>query len=303
MKKLSIVSIVKDEAPYLEEWLEYHLLQGVSHFHIYDHGSTDSTRKILDNYSEYVTWWPWQFAQLPTVNPQRAAYANALMAHGNSEDYFAFLDCDEFIIVKSELYPLDMILDSCVEGTDTAVIIANWRLFGTSGHVEKPDGLVIENFTHRQEDFNQHVKCFCIPSRVERPGNDAHTFIPKKGYTVRNSRRMIMEQNTPFHPVGDEIPAIEIAHFHTKSKEEYRARLARGRVDITEKKDFEANFPEHDRNEVQDLSLYNYTAQVKENIKNRPWNRTTKLFQVKDGVTTQVNWADIEREKRVEIDD
>ena len=33
--ELALVAILKDEAPYQKEWLEYHLLAGVDHFYIY----------------------------------------------------------------------------------------------------------------------------------------------------------------------------------------------------------------------------------------------------------------------------
>ena len=32
---LAVVAILKDEAPYLAEWLDYHLAAGVEHFYLY----------------------------------------------------------------------------------------------------------------------------------------------------------------------------------------------------------------------------------------------------------------------------
>jgi hypothetical protein len=45
--KLAICAIVKDEARYIEEWLAFHFLQGVSQVLIFDNESTDGTRDIL----------------------------------------------------------------------------------------------------------------------------------------------------------------------------------------------------------------------------------------------------------------
>src|SRR5262245_4909673 len=58
---LAIVAVVKNEAPYLEEWLDFHCLVGCSHFYIYDNGSTDGTVEILGNYERkgIVTPLPW----------------------------------------------------------------------------------------------------------------------------------------------------------------------------------------------------------------------------------------------------
>lgn len=41
---------MKNEKPYLKEWLEYHLLQGVEHFYLCDNGSTDGTDAYLEPY-------------------------------------------------------------------------------------------------------------------------------------------------------------------------------------------------------------------------------------------------------------
>ena len=37
---LSVVAILKDEAPYLKEWLHYHLLAGGGHFFFFNNHNT-----------------------------------------------------------------------------------------------------------------------------------------------------------------------------------------------------------------------------------------------------------------------
>ena len=41
-------AIFRDEAPYLAEWIAFHRLVGVEHFFLYDNGSTDDPRAVLD---------------------------------------------------------------------------------------------------------------------------------------------------------------------------------------------------------------------------------------------------------------
>jgi hypothetical protein len=41
---LAICAIIRDEALYLEEWVAFHMIMGVSAFCIYDNGSTDFNR-------------------------------------------------------------------------------------------------------------------------------------------------------------------------------------------------------------------------------------------------------------------
>ncbi|MDR2769872.1 MAG: glycosyltransferase family 92 protein, partial [Rickettsiales bacterium] len=50
MDELSIICMVRDEAPYLREWIEYHRLAGVSRFYLFDNESKDDIRRILQPY-------------------------------------------------------------------------------------------------------------------------------------------------------------------------------------------------------------------------------------------------------------
>lgn len=48
--KLSFVAIVKNEAPYIIEWIEFHKLVGVDKFYIYDNESSDNLKELLQPY-------------------------------------------------------------------------------------------------------------------------------------------------------------------------------------------------------------------------------------------------------------
>ena len=49
---LSVVAIMKNEGPYLKEWLDYHLLAGVEHFYLYDNESPDNQAEVVKPYVE-----------------------------------------------------------------------------------------------------------------------------------------------------------------------------------------------------------------------------------------------------------
>jgi hypothetical protein len=46
MKRLTAIYWVKDEARYIPEWIEFHLMQGFEHFILYDNNSTDGSSNI-----------------------------------------------------------------------------------------------------------------------------------------------------------------------------------------------------------------------------------------------------------------
>ena len=52
LHSLSICAIFRDQAPYLAEWIEYHLLLGIEHFYLYDHQSIDAPINQLAPYIE-----------------------------------------------------------------------------------------------------------------------------------------------------------------------------------------------------------------------------------------------------------
>src|SRR5262245_8788071 len=76
---LSLVAIIKNEASYLDEWLEFHQLVGCEHIYLYDNGSSDNTSQVAHPYVEagYVTLMPWATFDLQ-ARVQYQAYAHAL---------------------------------------------------------------------------------------------------------------------------------------------------------------------------------------------------------------------------------
>ena len=48
--KTAICLIFKDEAPFLQEWIEYHHLIGIEHFYLYNNNSTDNYEEVLKPY-------------------------------------------------------------------------------------------------------------------------------------------------------------------------------------------------------------------------------------------------------------
>ncbi|MDE6478057.1 MAG: glycosyltransferase family 92 protein [Alphaproteobacteria bacterium] len=213
---LAVAAIMKNEGPYLKEWLDFHILVGVDKFYLYDNGSDDDTKKILAPYIrrglvEY-TWWPGR-------QMQNAAYVDAINRHAQDARWMALIDLDEFIVpvyhktVPEFLYSLPY---------GFAQLIMTWVIYGSSGHVTKPDGLVIENYK-RHSAKSWGVKSIINPRLAVRQ-HSAHAN-EVAGFTVdENGRRLghIDQTNNP--PTWHRI---RCNHYITKSQAEFRARCAR----------------------------------------------------------------------------
>jgi hypothetical protein len=85
-------------------------------------------------------------------------------------NWIARIDIDEFIVLKQHR-DINEFLEPYKEFGGVGI---NWRIFGTSGHIKKPEGLVRDNYTWRFPDDcgvlnggNSHLKTiirreFCI---------------------------------------------------------------------------------------------------------------------------------------------
>ena len=97
---LAVVAIFKNEAPYLKEWLNYHLLAGVEHFYLYNNDSSDNYKEVLAPYVEKnlvtLTEWSGKLMMYP-------AYNDAIDKYRFDCRYMAFIDLDEFVYPKGKL--------------------------------------------------------------------------------------------------------------------------------------------------------------------------------------------------------
>jgi hypothetical protein len=103
-------------------------------------------------------------------------------------------------------------------------VLVNWVMFGSSGHVSRPAGLVIENYLKRGPDelsVHKAAKTIVDPSRVARPAT-AHHFLYKDGLAVSEAKEPVEGQFTARH--GSSF--LRINHYWTKSEDEARAKFA-----------------------------------------------------------------------------
>ena len=164
---LAFVVILKNEAPYIDEWISFHKAVGVQKFYIYDNESTDNLENVL---KPYIANGLVEYNFIPGKQMQISAYKNAVEKHKFDAKYIGFIDVDEFVIpvnnpnifnVLNEILPLDL---------NAAGVAINWKIYGSSGFMEKQEGLIIENYRYRaNDDFigNNYIKTICNPRLIQ----------------------------------------------------------------------------------------------------------------------------------------
>lgn len=238
---LAVCAIIKDEAPYMLEWLEYHKHLGVDKFYIYDNESTDSIHEILKPYIESGIV---EYKYFPGSKQQLPAYDDCIKSHRNDTRWLAFIDLDEFILpVHNDTIPQMLARVSRRVGQ----IAMPWLFFGSNGHETRPDGLVIESYTKCASRVWQR-KCIFNPRLCFGPfvhvGDTA-------GRTVYVSR-----------------DKLRVNHYYCKSWAEYQRRKNRG--DVLHGADFakttfqRADFDKHDLNEVDDTIILKHAPMLRE---------------------------------------
>lgn len=137
---VSLCGIFKNEADFLNEWIEYHLLVGVDHFYLYNNNSQDNYEEVLKIYIDkgIVTLIQW-----PTLQGQILAYKHWYENFRNETQWVSFLDIDEFICPKYEVS-----INKWVQKYKKyPSVLMYWKMFGSSGLLEHdPDKLVIEQY-------------------------------------------------------------------------------------------------------------------------------------------------------------
>jgi hypothetical protein len=221
---LAACLMFRNEAEHLAEWIEFHRLVGVERFFLYDNESNDHGREVLAPYVRdgivILHDWPGTATTSTTVAAlQVAAYDHCIAAHGAEARWIAVIDADEFLFSPTGR-PLPEVLAGYERWPAVAV---NTPRFGTSGHVERPAGLVLENFTTRLEPERPcFVKCVIDPAAVTR-ALGAHKFECRRGTAVDENRYPVYWNKT----AAPSVERLRINHYFAQSETDLRARHAR----------------------------------------------------------------------------
>jgi len=260
--KLAIVSIQRDRGKWLKEWILFHHLVGVSTFYIYLHKCTDNSKEILALLAQTID------IKIHTVSddlkqPQLACFNHAYQTYGNKADWIGFIDGDEFLYPTNSDSLTDVL--ALYQYADISALGVYWQCFGSNGHVQDPDGLIISDYTKRaplEFESNSHIKSIVrgFQGKHCQTGPNSHMFNTVLG-TYDEKLRPIEHGLTKNTPSYDKIC---INHYACQSYDFYKSfKMNSGAADAGENLIRpESWWSTYDRNDVEDHSISKFQKQL-----------------------------------------
>ncbi len=265
-----VVSMMKDEAPYLLEWVAHHLAVGFTDILVYTNNCSDGTVEMLQRLEALGLATHRENVIAKGRKPQPSAIRHAqeepLVA---ASDWLMLLDADEFLCINHPAGTLDGMLDDAV-ARDANGIVVTWRIFGSGGRTGWSRAEVTEDYKRAApRDWNKGwgVKTLFRfdPERwklgIHRPAirnKWLDTEFPDSVRWLNGSGRPVEEYfrfrgwRSIRRTVG--FDWAQVNHYAVKSVEAYAARRLRGNVNDKKDKYDAAYWALQDRNEVMDLA-------------------------------------------------
>ena len=229
-----ILTVIKNEHQYLDEWIKYHLDLGIDHIFIFEDIDSESHKEITDKYGEMVSLQSIdnilnddeklkarEFKLTKKSNPQYIYIRKGLLYLKKLNEYnWCFvIDNDEFITLENQNDDLKNIVSLF---SDYDAFIMQWICYGANGLVDKPDYInkgIVETYTKEIQGYiptatPQSLSKTCYNLNTYQDSYFLYTHQPSKecNFCRTNFKR---DRNTPIYD------KIYIRHYITKSWEEY----------------------------------------------------------------------------------
>ena len=273
--QVTAVSMMKDEGPFLIEWVAHHLAVGFSDLVVYTNDCSDGTDDMLIRLEELGLAHHRRNVIPEGIRPQPSAlnHAQEEPVVGKS-DWVMVFDADEFLSIRYGNGTLDDLIAGA-KAQDANGIVVTWRIFGSGGVVNWSRAPVTEQYLlaappmwnkgwgvktlftfdpdywklgiHRPKMKNRHIDT-PFPDSVKwlnGSGREMEDYFKFRGW--RSITRT----------VGYDW--VQLNHYAVKSVDSYAIRKMRGNVNNKKDKYNSDYWSLQDRNEVRDDTMLRYS--------------------------------------------
>ncbi|WP_171006763.1 glycosyltransferase family 2 protein [Shimia litoralis] len=272
MRILSVTS-VRNEGPYLLEWIAHHKAAGVTDFLVYSNDCDDGTDLMLSHLHDagVLTHVPqaregnrsiqWQALNRGWKHPLR-----------KQADWILVSDVDEYLNIHVPGYRISDLLAALPENTDG--IAVPWRLFGHNNVLDIQDAPVTTQFTRAippDTSFPISASMFKMLFRRAGPFNQLGVHRPKqKAADKAGLPNFVDGAGVPLPPFLAETPnrlslymlsqgrsLVEMNHYAIRSAAAFLVKKARGLPNRSHKAVDLSYWVERNFNTVEDTSIAN----------------------------------------------
>ncbi len=238
-----IVGCMKDEAPYILEWIAYHRAIGVDDFIIYTNACSDGTPEILERLQELGIAQHRNNDNWKGNSPQQHALNQSLKEPViENAEWVIHIDVDEFINVRVGNGTLDDFFARVPDATNVAM---TWRLFGHNGVRALSDRPVIAQFDHAAPKYcpKPHT-VWGFKTMVKNIGAYGKLSCHRPNKLRPEAADKVLWVNGSGRPMGPEVAEkgwrsslktigydlIQLNHYALRSAESYLIKRQRGRA-------------------------------------------------------------------------
>jgi hypothetical protein len=271
-RRIVLVSTMRNEGPFILEWIAYHLAVGFTDIVICTNDCVDESPLLLDRLQELGLVAHVANEVGPGEEPQLVAYRRAEeLPAVRDADWAMVLDADEFLNIHVGGGTVPDLLDAVPDAT---AFLLNWRIFGHSGHEEWRPGFVCERFTRAAalgDAVNLSFKtlftkidayhCKLLP---HGPGYADEVRLPELRYVngagITLPRYFVTSQT--FLQSEPELVSWKLAqvnHYNTRSREDYVVKHHRG-GGLARSWDRDWGWAAFNKNDETDLTIANKLA-------------------------------------------
>lgn len=274
--RIMAVSMMKDEGPYLLEWIAHHIAVGFTDILVYTNDCSDGTDTMLRRLEALGIAMHRENKIPKGIKPQPSA-----IKHAQAEpeiaaaDWVLVFDADEFLCLRHGDGTLDPMLDDVVAQGGNGVVIT-WRIFGSAGVVDWSRAPVTEQYLRAAPpswnkgwgvktlfQFDPEVWKLGI-HRPKMKNKVLDTAFPAEVRWLNGSGRP-MEDYFKFRGWRSITRTVgydwaQMNHYAVKSVDAYALRRLRGNVNDKKDKYNSGYWSLQDRNEVRDETMLRYSA-------------------------------------------
>lgn len=263
--RILFVSTMKNEGPYILEWLAYHRAIGFTDFLIYSNDCADGSDLLLDRLASQGHLVH-ERNEVLRRGPHKSALKYArLHPLFDAADWVFVGDADEFVNVRAGE---GRITDLIAAYPEADAIPVTWRLFSNNGHVEIEDG-ILAKFTDAEPE----------EPKTDAPGRFVKTLFRRRDDVER------MGLHGPVHEHGAKVAwgategdplrpkqafgyeVAQVNHYAVRSVHGFLAKRDRGRANHTKETIGLAYWQRWSLGGVEDTSIQRHGSEVAKGVR------------------------------------